>query len=278
MSRVPSLAPFRVRDGRLVLEGVELAELAEGLQGRAAFVLGHRALSSAIAHALRAAGGPLTVAVGDVGPREVLALLAAAGCSARAGSAHELQLARAAGFPLERLVVGAPVLEDGLLRDALAAGVTVIEAEGEVARNLGRIAAALDHATPAATGAPPPLPEATFARAGGLLAPLLSGLPALTLDAAWEPRGRGRVVMAALAGPAAAPVEASVRGLRGLAAPALMSGAAARSEWVVLPDRRAAQVHRPDPAHPLPLVVMVREGAWRILDPRPWPADAEPRG
>jgi len=274
MAGAPSVAPFRFRDGRLLIESVALADLAAALEGRAAWVLGHRAVDGALRRAARAAGGAVTVAVGALGPRELLALAAQAGCWARATSSHELLLACAAGFAPGRTVVGAPVLEDGVVRDALAAGVAAIEARGDEARNVERIARALGHAPPPAGGAPPNLPEGALRRAGGLLAPLLSGAPGLAVDAVWAPRGRGRVTVAALAGPAETLAVTGMRGLSGPPAPARLLGAATRGDWVVLPDTRAAQVHLPDPAHPLPAVVMVRGGAWRTLDRRPWPGEA----
>jgi len=271
VTRAPSLSPFRFRDGRLVLENLVLAELAAALDGRAAWVLGHRALAGALKRAARAAGGAVSVPVGALGPREALTLAAQAGCWARVASPHELVLARAAGFAPDHIVAGAPVLEDGLLRDALAAGVAVLEARGEDAPNAERIARALGHKLPPATGAPPDLPANALRRAGGLLAPLLAAAPALALDAVWEPRGRGRVAVAALAGPAETVVETSLRGLSGPVAPALLVGAAQRGAWVVLPDTRAAAPQRPDLAHTLPATVLVRGGAWRLLEPRPLP-------
>jgi hypothetical protein len=271
VTRAPSLSPFRFRDGRLVLENLALAELATALDGRAAWVLGHRALSGALKRAARAAGGAVSVPVGALGPREALTLAAQAGCWARVASPHELTLARAAGFAPDHIVAGAPVLEDGLLRDALAAGVAVLEARGEDAPNAERIARALGHKLPPTTGAPPDLPANALRRAGGLLAPLLAAAPALALDAVWEPRGRGRVAVAALAGPPESVGETSLRGLSGPVAPALLVGAAQRGGWVVLPDTRAAAPQRPDLAHALPATVLVRGGAWRLLERRPLP-------
>jgi hypothetical protein len=272
MSRAPSLAPFRIRQGSLWLEEVELAALATELAGRAALVLSHRALDATLRRALRDAGGPVTVDVSVLGPREALALAAAAGCWARVASPHELALARAAGFPPERLLVAAPVLDDGLVRDALAAGLGVLQARGEDAANVARIAGALGHAVPPATGAPPVWPAAGLRRAGGLLAPLLAGPPDLALDAAWEPWGRGHVVVAPLRGLTGEIVEASVRGLPGRSAAARLLGPVGRGDSVLVPDPRAAVPQRPDLAHSLPAVVLVRGGSWRLLDPRPLPA------
>jgi hypothetical protein len=265
-------APFRWRDGQLWLEDVRLGELAQSLEGRAAWLLSHRAVTGALRRVLRVAGGPASLAVGMVGPREVLALAAQAGCWARVASMHELALARSAGFPVERIAVRAPILEDGLLRDALTAGVAVLEAQAEEARNVERLASALGHALPASSGAPPDLLPGALRRVGGLLAPALAGAPELALDAAWDPRGRARVVVVAVGGPAESSADGSVRGLPGVVAPARLIGAAGRGDWVLLPDPRAAGLHRPDPAHPLPLEVMVKGSAWRILEPRPWPA------
>ena len=271
MTRAAGLSPFRFRDGRLVIENVALDDLAAALDGRAAWVLGHRALAGALKRGLRLGGGAVAVPVSALGPREALTLAAQAGCWARAASAHELTLARAAGFAPARLVVGAPVLDDGLLRDALAAGVAVIQAQGEEAQNVARIARALGHPVSPSQGAPPDLAPGVLRRVGGLLAPLLAGPPALSLDAAWEPRGRGRVALGALAGPADASSETMLRGLSGTAAPARLIGTAARGGWVALPDPRAAGPQRPDLAHPLPATVLVRGSAWRLLDARPLP-------
>jgi hypothetical protein len=79
------------------------------------------------------------------------------------------------------------------------------------------------------------------------------------------------VAVAALAGPAETVVESSLRGLSGPVAPALLVGAARRGEWAALPDTRAAAPQRPDLAHALPATVLVRGGAWRLLEPRPLP-------
>jgi hypothetical protein len=272
VTRAAGLSPFRFRDGRLMVENVALTDLSAALEGRAAWVLGHRALTGALRRALRLAGGAVSVPVGTLGPREALTLAAQSGCWARVASSHELALARAAGFASNRIAVGAPVLEDGLVRDALAAGVAVIQAQGEDAANVARIARALGHVQPPSQGAPPDMAPGVLRRAGGLLAPLLAGAPVLALDAAWEPRGRGRVALAALAGPVETITEARLRGLPGVEAPARLIGTATRGDWVALPDPRAASPQRPDLAHPLPATVLVRGSAWRVLEPRPMPA------
>lgn len=269
MTRPILPAPFRLAGGRLWLEDVALEELAAGLAGQPAWLLGHAALVALLARARRAAGGALLLPVGRIGPREVLALGAAAGDWARIESRHEIGLARDAGFAPGRMLVGGPVAEDGLLVDALSAGLAL---RGPDPANVARIAGALGLPLPAAVEPPPELPAGALARAGGLLAPLLSGPPQLVLDAAWRPAGRARVDVRALAG--AGPAQDVT--LRGLPAatpvPARLVGQAGRGDWVLVPDARAAEVLLPDPAHPLPAVVMVRGGAWRLLDPRPWPA------
>jgi len=271
MSRAPSLAPFRMRDGRVRLEDVELAALADELAGRAAFVVSHRALSGALRRAQLAAGGPVVVDVAALGPQELLAVAAHEGCWARARSSHELQLARAAGILSARLVVAAPVLDDGLVRDALLAGVAVLEATGDAALNVRRIAMALGHDVPAVAGAPPALSAGALRRVGGLLAPLLSGPPDLAIDATWTPWGRGRVVAAALQA-GEVPGEATLRGLPGRAALAQQLGDLSRGDWALVPDPRAAAPQLPDLAHPMAAVVLVRGGAFRLLEPRPLPA------
>jgi hypothetical protein len=161
--------------------------------------------------------------------------------------------------------------------DALTGGVGVLLAD---AGNVARIAAGLGLPVPATGGLPPALPPGALRRVGGLLAPLLAGPAALALDAAWVPAGRGRLTVLPLR-PDGVPPPGGVT-LRGLPdavpAPARLAGPAERGQWVAVPDPRAAGVHRPDPAHPLPPVVMVRGAAWRTLDPRPWPTDVAPRG
>lgn len=276
MSRPPVPAPFRLVAGRVWLEDVPLDDLAAALDGRAAWLVGHAALVRALARGRRAAGGVLAVPVGALGPREALALCAAAGDWALAASRHELALARAAGFPAGRVAVVAEVAEDGLLVDALTGGVGALLADSG---NVARIAAGLGLPVPATGGLPPALPRGALRRVGGLLAPLLAGPPALALDAAWAPAGRGRVFVLPLrAGGEALPGPATLRGLpEAEPAPARLAAPAARGDWVAVPDPRAVAVHRPDPAHPTPPVVMVRGSAWRPVDPRPWPGDpAEP--
>jgi hypothetical protein len=270
-------SPFRLRGGRVWLERLALDELVPALGGRAVLLLGHGALGRALARARRAAGGSLTVPVSLLGPREALAACAEAGDWALASSRHELALALAAGFPRSRVAVSGDVLEDGVLVDALTGGVGALHADTV---NVARLAAGLGLPVPPATALPPRLPEAALRRVGGLLAPLLSGPPSLVLDAGWEPAGRARVAVLPLRGPAdAPPSEASIRGLPPAApARARLHGPAARGDWVAVPDPRAARVLLPDPAHPRPPTVMVRGGAWRLLDPRPWPADAAPPG
>jgi hypothetical protein len=273
------LEPFAVRDGQLFLEQLPLHELVAGLRGREAWLIGHAALAAA----LRATRGrPGAVSVAGIGPRQVLAQCAAAGCWARVTSSHELELAQEAGFPSARIVAGADVVEDGFLRDALAAGVAVIERRGRAAEaNLRRIASTLGHAVPPRSGAPRALPAPLAPCCGGLLAPLLAGPPSLAIDAAWEPpaadarRPARTLVLDVL--PLSLPtrrsaVPVTVRGL-GERRPqrARLHGPAARGDWVVIPLPDAAAVHRPDAAHPLPLVVMVRGAAWRPLEPRRLP-------
>ncbi|HKE18506.1 MAG TPA: hypothetical protein VKB80_26695 [Kofleriaceae bacterium] len=281
--RAPRPEPFAIRDGHLFLEDLALTDLVEGLDGCEAWVISHAAVAAWLTKALR--GRPGTVDVADIGPREVLGQCAAAGCWARASSSHELALAQQAGFAPRRIVAGGDVVEDGFLRDALAAEVAVIERKGRAGEaNLRRIAAALGHALPPPRGAPRTLP-APPPRCGGLLAPLLAGPPSLALDAAWDaaPAPDGRPVRRApldvlpLVLPARRRVAAAtVRGLNPRKPHrARLHGPAERGEWVVLPLAEAAAVHRPDPAHPLPRVVMVRGAAWRPLEPRALPPPRE---
>ena len=277
MTRPAFPAPFRVRDGRVWLERLAMDELVPALGGRAVQLIGHGALSRALVRARRAAGGALSVPVAAIAPREGLALCAEAGDWALATSRHELALALAAGFPRARVAVAGAVLEDGVLVDALTGGIGSVQADPA---NVARIAAGLGLPVPSPATLPPRLPEATLRRVGGLLAPLLAGPPGLVLDAAWRPAGRGRHTVLGMQAPGEAPpVEATLRGLpEAEPARARLLGAAGRGDWVAVPDPRAARIQPPDPAHPLPALVMVRGGSWRLLDPRPWPADVAATG
>jgi hypothetical protein len=273
----------------LHVEGVDLAVLAEELQGSPAWVVSHAALRVALSNQI----GTCAVAVGRVGPPAVLSLLAEAGCWARAESSHELALALAAGFRPAHVIAGAPVLDDGFIKDALTAGVgMLLRPDREAALNVARIAGALELRQPPAEGAPPDVPADAFKACGGLLAPLLGGPPDLVLDAVWERSGRGQAKVLALREPplAALPADAlaaaprarrramrasqAVR-LRGLGAqvgvPARLSGLVERGDWVAVPAADAVAVHVPHPAWPLPRSILVREDAWRVLDPRPLP-------
>ncbi len=283
-SAAPHVDPFAVRDGRLFLEDVPLEELVVGLHHREAWLISHAAVTAALQGALR--GRPGVVSVADVGPRIVLAQCAAAGCWARITSSHELELAHEAGFPPARIVGGGEVAEDGFLRDALTAGVAVLERRGRVAEeNLERIAAALGHAVPPRTGAPPDLPVPLLPHCGGLLAPVLAGPPSVAVDAAWElpETGDGRPSRVPVLDviPIALPArrsssEATVRGLSpGRPHRARLHGPLVRGQWVVVVAPGASAVHRPDPSYPLPTLVMVRGAAWRPLNPRRLPAMRE---
>lgn len=263
--------PFAVRDGRLFLEDSDLTELSASLEGRSAWLMGHHAVSSAIA-----AAGRCTVPVSTIGPPAVLAMLARADAWARACSSHELDLARAAGFTRERIVAGGRVLEDGFLRDVLSEGVAVLECDEHTAANAARIGAALGLGVPPSTGAPPNLPADALARCGGLLAPLLHDPPGLVLDAVWEPDGADAVEVWPIAGLGtgeAEPRQATLLGLQGSAAhPARLHGAAARGEWVLVPSAETLALRSAHAAHAPPRTVAVRAGSWRVLEPRRFPA------
>jgi hypothetical protein len=274
--------PFRLADGRLHCEGVDLSVLAEDLAGRPAWVLGHAALEAALARQ----PGTCSVAVGSIGPPAVLALLAAAGCWARTASSHELLLASSAGFPPGHVVACAPVPDDGFIKDALSVGVgLLLRPDREVALNVARIAGALDLRQPPAEGAPPEVAPDAFARCGGLLAPVLAGPPELVLDAVWERAGRAQPRVHALPDDAVAVAPHRRRRashgsrpvrLRGLGqdagVSARMTGLVERGDWVVVSAPDAVAVHAPHPAWPMPVAVLVREESWRVLEPRPLPA------
>jgi len=273
-------APFALRGDELWLEGARLGELSASLEGRAVWLLSHAALSAVAAGAAAGAAGPRTVAVADVGPPAVLALLAAAGWWARAGSPHELLLARQAGFAPERLVAGAAVADDGFIKEALVQRVAVLEVgstpehAGRDELNVQRVAEALGLPRPPASGAPDAAGPEAFAHCGGLLAPVLRGAPALALDASWPDTCRARHAWT-LRHPLPAS-EATLEGLSGpLAAPPrrlTLHGVPHRGDGLLLPCREAARLQAFDPSWPELPVVLVRDERWRLLEPRPRPA------
>jgi hypothetical protein len=269
MATASGIAPFVVRDGRLCLEDVDLAELGEALEGRAAWILSHAAIAGAIASAGRS--GARCVAVGAIGPPAVLAQLVSAGWWARVHSSHELSLAAAAGFPPERLLAGGGVHDDGFVKDALAAGVALMEhADASERANAARIAALLDHALPPERGAPPDAPVRLLARCGGLLALVLRPPLALAIDAVC-PRSRGMAhVLPLEAGDALVP--GTLAGLEAASAPhaALVPTHVRRGDRVMVPGPAAA-VQPVDPAHPPSATVLVRGASWRLLGARPLP-------
>jgi hypothetical protein len=285
----PSLQPFGLAEGRLLLDGVDLADIAAGLEGRPAWVISAAAVLAAGGAA--ASGGskptgagrsrPVTVDVAAIGPPAVLALLAQAGCWARAASRHELLLATQAGFPPERLVAEAPLLDDGFVIEALSAGVAVLARRGrEAAAAVERIARALGLPTPPARGAPPTLSASAFRRSGGLLSRLLSSQPALALDAACELAGSPLVV--AMPGASSASEAkragrepsrtASLLELTGRPARrSRLLGRPQRGDWVLVLQPGALAARAPHPAWPEPRTVLVSGGLWRLLDARPLP-------
>jgi hypothetical protein len=272
------LEPFGLAEGRLFLDGVDLTDVAAGLEGRPAWLIGGAAVLATLKRTR------VTIAVGAVGPPAVLALLAKAGCWAAVASGHELRLAQQAGFPAPCIAVDAPVLDDGLIMEALSARVAVLRRRGrDEAARIARIGRALALPRPKAKGGPASLSARAFARCGGLLARLLSGPPDLVLDAVWEPaasltsaarttaRFAPLVVSLSLAS-ASAGRPARLRGLTSTRArPARLLGAPAVGDWVVVLAEDALAVRPPHPAWPLPRSVLVSGGLWRDLDPRPMP-------
>jgi hypothetical protein len=269
--------PFTRRDGRLWLEDVELTGLAAMLDGRAAWLVSHAAVEEALSREAPAR----CMEVAAVGPLAVLAQLCAAGWWARARSSHELTLALAAGFPPERLVAGGGVRDDGFVKDALAAGVAVMEHDDASERaNAARIAALLDHVLPPESGAPPDARTGWLEHCGGLLAPVLRPPPGLAVDATLPAGARvaaGGCVLA-LAWPADGPdlVPGSVQGLGSgqPPRPALVPAHLVRGDWVVLPAA-AVDVHPFSLAHPATRCLLVREASWRLLEPRPLPLEQD---
>jgi hypothetical protein len=257
------------RDGALFCEDVALAELAEAREGRPAWVLSQRALEQALD------GDPVTAAVGAVGPPEVLALVARHDHWAAVCSSHELTLATAAGFGPERMVATGRVRDDGFLKDALLAGVASVSvAEADDGANLARLAEALGVELPPATGAPTLADERWLGATGGLFAAVLAPPPELQLDVTIRPRVGEESVLCLDDGPE---VAGTLSGLSSHGSDEVqlvaIQGTVARGGWVVLPRSDAAAVHVGDGAHPEPTTVLVRDGLWRELTPRPVPVD-----
>jgi len=279
------LQPFALVDGGLQLEGVDLAEVAESLEGRPAWVIAGDAVLAALARA-QGRRRAIAIEVAAIGPPAVLALLAPTGSWASVASGHELALARRAGFPGRRIVVDAPVLDDGLILEALTARVGVLVRRGpRESAAVRRVAALMRLPLPAARGAPACVPAATFARCGGLLARLLAGPPAVVLDALWEPAAPGRTRRAAAARPPVRVLAVQgrlgppgrVTSLSGLttvrASRARLLGAPARGDWVIVADPASLAVRPPHPAWPQPRELLVHHGRWRRLEARPMPGE-----
>jgi hypothetical protein len=253
----------------LYCEDVALADLAVAREGRPAWVLSQRALELAFA----GNGGPVTAAVGAVGPPEVLALAARHDHWVAVCSSHELTLATDAGFGPERMVATGRVRDDGFLKDALLAGVAVVSVADD-GDNLARLADALGVELPPATGAPAPAIEGWLGATGGLFSAVLAPPPDLRLDASFRPRVGEQSVLCLDDGPQLA---GTLSGLSSHGSDeaqlATIDGTVARGGWVVVPRADAVAVHVGDGAHPEPTTVLVRDGLWRELSPRPVPVD-----
>jgi len=266
-------APFDL-DGEagLTLEGLELRELTRALEGRAVWLLSRRALASRLAE-----GG--CVAVGMVGPLDVLSMAAQAGWWASVRSGHELGLALQAGFPADRVRATGRVKEDGLVKDGLARGVAVITCAGADDRaNVERIARILGVPAPPETGGPDEVSLAEFAGVGALLAPALTGSPDVAVDAPLPVSlvSTGERVEVLPLVPAAA-IDGTLSGLSQCGGAsddghsARVHGDVARGEWVVVPSAQALAVRTTAGAHPEPPWVLVSDGRWRDLAGRAAP-------
>jgi len=288
MTSRADFAPFTFRDGGLLLEDVNLVNLAGALDGRAAWLISHAAVEATLARPARSALESAShdarcIEVADVGPLAVLGQVAVAGWWAAVRSSHELTLALEAGFPPERLLACGGVRDDGFVKDALAADVAVMQhADDEERANAARIAALLDHELPPEHGAPPAAPAGLLAHCGGLLAPVLRPPPALAIDAVC-PRLQGGLQafalhaapsMAAGAMPAAVPGTLSGLDVGDAPQAALVPPHVQRGDWVVLPVAAAA-VRPVDPAHPAACTVLVRGPSWRLLPARPLPPELD---
>ena len=298
--------PFEFRDGEWHLEQVPLSALAADLAGLpGAWVLSREAVDRALA----AVDGPRAVSPQRLSPPALLSLAAAAGHWAAVRSAHELRGVLEAGFPPERIVVRGRVKEDGLLRDALAARVAVVQGDAHERAVLERIAGALGHALPSATGAPRDMPAEAFGRCGGLLARVLRGAPDVALDAVldggrpaaaggarpgaldldpdllWSAHAGGDpgpTLLLALAGPHAdgRTDAGTLTGLGGVdeSPPrhARLMGPLRRGDWALWPDPRATAWRAEFGVHPALPSMLVQGAAWRPLDLRSGPPPLEP--
>lgn len=269
------------RGGVLYFEGVDLEELVRARQGRPARIASHAALVADLARAVRdGAWLPLAAAESP----EVLALAAAAGAGAVVTSRHELALARAAGFPPERLAACAPVAEDGFLLDAIEAGLArFVPGAPEDAAAAARIAAGLGLRNPSESLPPARVRAPLARRAGGTLACVLRGSPALAVDAVLDPFGRGRAEVLAVRGdsddvapPPASRLDGTLADLSG-AAPrrARLPASLRRGDWVFVREVAPLALRQPHPGHALPPGLLVRGEHARPLSPRPWPAPGE---
>lgn len=280
--------PFRREGARLLLDEVDLFELASALQGRPAFLASDAALAAVFAEL-----GARTLPLGLLAPPALLKLAADAGWWAAVGSVHELDVALAAGFEPSRCAAVGRVKDDGFVMDALTRGVGALAVhDADEAANTERIAALLGLAVPPAEGAPPLASDDAFAACGGLLASVLR----CTDDELWidaplpeaAPRASGATaapVLDALAVTSEEALDADgapparevvLRGWSRGARPdvvrhARLSGCPSRGDAlvIVLPDALAA---RPlDPVHVTPDVVLVHGHLWRPLERRELP-------
>lgn len=264
-------------DGRLGFDDVALADIAAGVDGQAVLAVSVGAVRARL-ESLATVGHALDV--GAVGPTDVLRWAVEAGVALRARSRHELALALAAGARGDGIDVVDGALDDGLVMDALGAGVACVVCADDVEReNVARVATHLGL----------PRPEARDARAaashaltgcGVLLALVARAGDVLVVDALL-PDAVG--VVHALAAERdvddAAPREVSVRGLAQWpqrdALPATCVGDVARGEWVAMTCASAAAPWGVHVAQPTPEVVLAQDGRWRFADPRALPVGRE---
>ena len=254
-----------------------MADIAAGVDGQAVLAVSVGTVRARL-EALASVGHALDV--GAVGPVDVLRWAVEAGVALRVRSRHELALALAAGAGGDAVDVVEGALDDGLVMDALSAGVACVAVVDDVERaNVARIAAHL--------GLPAPdvrelRPAATHALVGcGVLLALVARAgEALVVDALL-PDGVG-VVHALVSESEAEGAPRREGVVRGLAEWPLREGLAtarvgepARGDWVALTCATAVAPWGAHVAQPTPEVVLAEAGRWRFAEARALPPTRE---